>query len=120
VTVAENGQLAFDAAMAAIAHGAPFDMVLMDMQMPVMDGYEATRQLRAEGYAGPIIALTAHAMKDDRRKCLDAGCDDYLTKPIQRARMLHAIASFLPSVRPQPTPTAAGCPGDDSQTTRRR
>ncbi|MBM4093350.1 MAG: response regulator [Planctomycetes bacterium] len=120
VTVAENGQLAFDAARAAIAHGAPFDMVLMDMQMPVMDGYEATRQLRAEGYAGPIVALTAHAMTDDRQKCLDAGCDDYLTKPIHRARMLHTIASYLSSVQPRPTPTAAGCPGDDSQTARRR
>jgi PAS domain S-box-containing protein len=97
VTVAENGQVAFDLASAAQEQGSPFDLILMDMQMPVLDGYEATRKLRAHGWARPIVALTAHAMSSDRQKCLDAGCDAYLAKPIGRKVLLATVQPYLPT-----------------------
>jgi PAS domain S-box-containing protein len=95
VFVADNGQIALDEALAARDRGVPFDLILMDMQMPVMDGYEATRTLRAVGYTGVIIALTAHAMAGDEAKCREAGCDAYLTKPIDRTVFLPTVAKWL-------------------------
>src|SRR5688500_8726653 len=82
VTEVENGLLARDRALAALKKGNPFDLILMDMQMPELDGYGATSQLRAAGYRAPIVALTAHAMGGDREKCIAAGCDDFAVKPI--------------------------------------
>ena len=73
------------------------DLILMDMSLPVMDGWEATRQLKAapETHAIPIIALTAHAMPNDRAKALQVGCDDYDTKPIEFPRLLEKMQSLL-------------------------
>jgi signal transduction histidine kinase len=95
VTIAENGQIAYEKAMEAVNEGVPFDLILMDMQMPVMDGYEATHRLRGDGYNHPIVALTAHATTGDRKKCLDAGCDYYITKPINRNELLLVAAGFM-------------------------
>ncbi|MCZ6654572.1 MAG: CHASE3 domain-containing protein [Planctomycetota bacterium] len=94
VTVAENGRIGAERALQAADEGSAFDVILMDMQMPVMDGYTATGLLRERGYTGPIIALTAHAMTGDRDKCIRAGCDDFATKPIDRAQLLRLIQKY--------------------------
>lgn len=88
VSIAEHGQAAVDAIVAADQERVPFDVVLMDMQMPELDGYAATRLLRSMGRDDVVIALTAHAMAGDREKCVAAGCDGYLTKPIDRELLI--------------------------------
>ena len=90
VEIAENGRVAVDR-----VRTEPFDLVLMDMQMPEMDGYAATSKLRECGCKLPIVALTAHAMAEDRDKCIKAGCDDYLTKPIDKIKLLSTIRRHL-------------------------
>ncbi len=92
VTGVVNGKLALDTALQARDAGKPFDVILMDMQMPVMDGYEATRSLRDNGYTNPIIALTAHTGTAERDECLAAGCDGYVAKPINKTELFSTIA----------------------------
>jgi CheY-like chemotaxis protein len=91
----ENGQSAIDEVLKEIKSDRPYDLVLMDMQMPVKNGYEATRQLRNNGLSVPIIALTAAAMDGDRERCLSAGCTNYLTKPIARDKLFATVADIF-------------------------
>jgi len=96
VEIAENGSLAVDAFKARVQRNQPFDIILMDVSMPFMGGMEATELIRAyEKQTGlspiPIIALTAHAMIGDRERCLQAGMDDHITKPLRRGDLLNAI-----------------------------
>lgn len=93
VEVAGNGLEGL--ARVAEAGEAAYDLVLMDMQMPELDGYEAARRLRAAGFDRPIIALTAHAMVGERERCLAAGCDEYATKPVARATLLELLGQQL-------------------------
>ena len=91
VVIAQNGEEAVDKALAG-----DFNLIFMNIQMPRMNGYEATRKLREKQVKIPIIALTAHVMKGDREKCLDAGCDNYLTKPIDKKQLSQILHSYLP------------------------
>jgi PAS domain S-box-containing protein len=92
VVVAVDGEQALAEAEAAAADSKPFDAVLLDLQMPVRDGYSTAAELRARGYEGAIIAVTAHARKEDQDRCLAAGCDDHVSKPVERARLVNLIA----------------------------
>ena len=78
-----------------MADDTRFDLILMDIQMPEMDGYTATRRLRANGYTGPIIALTANTTADDRDKCRHCGCTDCVSKPVPRHALLETVARYL-------------------------
>lgn len=90
VTIAANGKIAVETAL-----NEPFDLIFMDMQMPVMGGIEATRILREKGYRGPIVSLTANAMKQDRDESIKAGSNDYITKPVNKLNFYYTVYKYL-------------------------
>lgn len=89
VRIAENGRVAVDEALAK-----DYDIIIMDVQMPQLDGHSATRELRARGYEGSIVALSAHAMKEDRALSLAVGCNEHLTKPVDVKRLVAVIKDY--------------------------
>ncbi|MCX5688890.1 MAG: PAS domain-containing protein [Planctomycetota bacterium] len=117
VDMADNGKIALEMIDAAEHQGRPYQLLLSDMQMPVMDGYSLARMLRQIGSTIPIVALTAHAMAEDRERCTQAGCNDYATKPIDRTKLLAVAAAWIgkeghtqpaAKITPKPVPNAAG------------
>jgi len=93
VATARDGQEACERALSALREGSPFHGILMDMQMPVVDGFEATRRLRTQGYKGIIIAMTAYATEQDREECIRFGCDDHISKPIDWDQLTSVLAA---------------------------
>ena len=107
--IAHNGQEAVQQALAQ-----PYELILMDMQMPVMDGLEATQKLRQTGYKGTIIALTANTMMEDRERYLQAGCDDFLPKPVDRRQFYITLRHHLPAEEAQEADHSAILPSGDT------
>ncbi len=92
VSIASEGSRALSMAVVALSRGLPYHVIVTDMHMPGIDGYELARRLRRDGYLSPILALTAQALEGDRERCLAAGCDDYLSKPVDRRRLVATCA----------------------------
>ncbi len=104
VDVAEDGKQALDCVMAA---ERSYDLILMDVQMPVMDGYEATAELRRRGFSSPIIAITAYALARDLKRCLAVGCNDFVTKPLVPGQLMNTLHRWLGRDTPSCLPGAA-------------
>lgn len=105
MTIAANGQIAVDIVLKQ-NENSPFDVILMDIQMPILDGYQATKILRQNGCNLPIIALTAHARPEDRRQSFDAGCNEFMTKPIAWAKLLETVHDHAEAFRRATSETA--------------
>jgi signal transduction histidine kinase/CheY-like chemotaxis protein len=92
---AHDGQQAVDIVEQSIKQKMPFDLILMDMQMPILDGYHATIELRKMGVTTPIMAVTAHALDGDREHCINAGCNEYMSKPVNKTKLIATCAKLI-------------------------
>ncbi|QDT43732.1 Transcriptional activator protein CopR [Gimesia alba] len=99
VFLSDNGLSALDLALEAHQQGFPFDIILMDIQLPGLDGCEVTKRLREASFKGPIIAFTASEETHSRQKCLEAGCDDYLTKPVDSKKLIGLLSLYLSQLK---------------------
>ena len=108
VDVADNGKVALSLGLNALCVGEPYDVILMDIQMPELDGYGAVAALRAAGYTRPIIALTANALDHERDRCLACGCDHFITKPIKTAEFLAVVRRFTMQAQKDPVTEVDG------------
>lgn len=115
VDVANDGLSAVRAAMSALTAGRPYDAILLDLQMPELDGYDAARLLRASGWTNPILAISAHITAEHQERCRDVGIDEFLPKPVTREALLSTLRRHLPGPAPGAGPrTAAGDAADDA------
>ena len=111
VVAVDNGQIAVDRALQAQEEGNAFDLILMDIGMPIMDGCLATRQLREAGYRLPVVAVTANAMMGDREKFIAAGCNDYMSKPFAASELVNFVKRWV-SVSRRAASRQVGFDGD--------
>lgn len=118
VIIVGDGQLAYQEAMLALNHANPFDLILMDVQMPKFDGRDATIMLRDAGYTHPIVALTANATDRERRRCMAAGCNGFLAKPVDQQELLRTMRRYVkPQIAARSTAEEVSDPAAESEIT---
>jgi len=118
VTIAKDGQEAYDLVKANMENGQRFDVIFMDIQMPNVDGLQSTRLIRKMGYSAPIVALTAFSEESNVKECIESGMDEFLSKPIKRPALKHVLKKFatipeeaeVPSVAKKTTPETPETP----------
>lgn len=110
VAIAKDGQEAFEKVKESMESSNPYDLLLMDIQMPVMDGLQSTRLIREAGYSAPIVALTAYAEENNVKECFDSGMDYFLSKPLRRPALKHVLKTYCPPIVEEVEPASSSPP----------